>query len=233
MQHLGLPTQYFDFSLDPEIAAAFAVAEKDAGRVVSIGVLDITIAVNSSQVAKLENNPYCERTRRQKAYGIAPSIDDLKSTEAKEKIGIQWMRCKVTQSDVEHFRAKFEETLDPKTDPVAGVLRNEVNGYVADMGKLRHAVANYIARKIPMVPLVAQVKSWMIVEDNRVPEDIECPPPAAHVSWNDEQERNGSLKYWSAAYPEVVLPQDYLIRMMPEIPPSGIYVVPVTHFPQI
>lgn len=93
VQHLGLPTEYLDFSADPEVAGAFAVGNlQNSNRRAAICVLDVQKAIEHGRLAEFCQHPWCERARRQQAYGYEPpeGIDDLKSPEGIAKAGLWW-----------------------------------------------------------------------------------------------------------------------------------------------
>jgi hypothetical protein len=124
LQHLGLPTQCIDFTRDPETAGAFAVGRSPIANQVEVLVVEMEAATSRSQVAHYQNHPFCERARRQSAYGYNPiSYPDLKSPYAAEGLGLTRCLTTVRACDLERFRGKYVGLIDIRSDPVAGLAR--------------------------------------------------------------------------------------------------------------
>lgn len=213
VQHLGMPTDHIDFSHDLEVAAAFAVGERDlpsTGRG-SICVLNVEQAQKVGVIAEFCSHRWCERARRQAAYGYNPvAFKDLRSAEADQVVS--WFEFDIDGQDVELFRADYKALLDVRTDPVAGLCRFTINSYVADLGKLRPSAVDWIAKRIPMVPSVGRILSWHSGPNGQLPDVIDWVPPVTLPDWNEEQERYKSRCYWSENFPDHRLEQDYLQR---------------------
>lgn len=114
------------FLVDPEVAGAFAVGISSSAeeRVAKVCVLDVPRAMEdgSGQIVELEGLPWCERARRQAAFGYAPiPFRDLKSPGALDRCGLWWFEMAVRKADIECYRNKFLELLDTATDPVSGL----------------------------------------------------------------------------------------------------------------
>ena len=223
VQHLGLPTEYIDFSADPEVAGAFAVGESDVpDSRAAICVLDVQKATSDScgRLADFRDHAWCERARRQQAYGYAPlAFHDLKTKEAIEQAGMGWFEFPVRGHRVEEFRDMFLRLLDIKSDPVSGLLRHDVNRYVADTGKLRLRVAKRLSETLPMAPLFACKLN---------PTVVEFVPPDQLQRWNEETEREHSLHYWSPEF-EDKLESDYLDAVLRNA--AGMFYFPGTYHP--
>jgi hypothetical protein len=223
VQHLGLPTEYIDFSADPEVAGAFAVGESDVpDRRAAICVLDVQKAISDScgRLADFRDHVWCERARRQQAYGYAPlAFHDLKSQEGIEQAGLWWFEFPVRGHRIEEFLDMYLKLLDIKSDPVSGLLRHHVNGYVADTGKLRSRVAKRLSETLPMAPLFARKLN---------PAVVEFLPPGQLQRWDEETERKHSLHYWS---PECKgkLERDYLDAVLRNA--EGMFHFPGTYHP--
>lgn len=205
VQHLGMPTRYLDFSADPNIAAVFGVGDSQQScRPAAICVLDVQKANESQcgQIAEFKNHRWCERAKRQAAYGFAPmSFGDLGLPEATDQAGLWWFEVTIQARDIERFRGKLEELLDARSDPVSGLVRFATNLYVAKNGKLGPAVANWISKKTPMVPVLGN-RIWSGVVEFLRPDRLQ--------RWSEEHEREMSLRYWSGAFQGATLPADYL-----------------------
>jgi hypothetical protein len=224
VQHLGLPTRYLDFSAAPDIAAAFAMGHTpQPHRAAAICVLDVQKAIQSrcAQIADLTNHRWCERARRQQAYGFAPlSFSDLRLPEATDHAGLWWFDATIQATDIDRFRGELEELLDATSDPGSGLLRLVINLYVAGNGKLRPAVAGWISTKTPMVPVLG----------NRVgPGVVEFLPPDQLQRWSEEREQEMSLQYWSRDCRGVTLPSDYLEQIDRM---RGMFPFPCTYHPE-
>ena len=222
VQHLGLPAHYIDFTGKPEVAIAFAVggpesSSKKTGRVC---VLELPAAYSDGrgQVAELFEHPWCERAKRQVAYGYCPlphEFDDLKSPKAKSDHGVVgWFDFTIQPDDRVRFWEKYVALLKTSTDPVAGLPRHLINRYVAENGKLRKPVADFCAGKVPMVPLVRNIGEGQ----------NEYLPPDEYPGWNEGDERNCSLRYWSKG-----LRPDYRSTQRPDS--NGILVSAATYHP--
>jgi hypothetical protein len=223
VQHLGLPTRYLDFSADPNIAAAFGVGDSHQScRPAAICVLDVQKAINSQcgQIAEFENHRWCERAKRQAAYGFAPlSFGDLRLPEATDQAGLWWFDVTIQARDIERFHGKLEELLDARSDPVSGLVRFATNLYVAKNGKLGPAVANWISEKTPMVPILG----------NRVSSgEVEFLRPDRLQRWSEEREREMSLRYWSRDSQGATLPLDYVQQIGRR---CGMFPFPCTYHP--
>ena len=217
VQHLGLPTVYIDFSSDPDVAAAFAVGDRphEGTRTARICVLSVEQALCRGQLANYREHRWCERARRQQAFGYAPiGFDNLKGQQALELGGFRWFEFEVGESDrAGKYGKKYRELLHLGSDPVAGLLRSLINSYVADTGKLRPSAASWIATKIAMAPLVGQIRNGFFGTTlPQVPEDVEFIAPDDVLAWDEESEREWSLRYGSDNFPEHQLRMDYFAR---------------------
>jgi hypothetical protein len=175
--------------------------EAHSKRQAAICVLNVQRAIDHGRLAEFCDHPWCERARRQQAYGYAPlEFHDLKSKEAIEQAGIWWFEFPVRGHRVEEFRDMFLKLLDIKSDPVSGLLRHEVNRYVADTGKLRLRVAKRLSETL----------RWLLCSH------VSLTPP----SWNSfhrtsssagtrKRSKRHSLHYWSPEF-EDKLKSDYL-----------------------
>ena len=234
VQHLGLPTQYIDFSSVPEVAVAFSVGgPEEKCQEGQICVLDVQTAMSDggSQIADFVNHRWSERARRQGAYGYGPILfPDLKSQSAIDQLGLKWFKFKILDADRVRFADKYRSILDAASDPVAGVLRQEINDYVAEKGKLRPSVAEWCANHVPMVPLVAKLMNFCQIDGQNLPEEIEFLAPSKFVQWDENLERDWSLRYWSEAFTEI-LPQTYFrdYFSLGIVEENGIFVFPATH----
>lgn len=230
VQHLGLPTHYMDFSSDLAVAGAFAVGDravKDTGRG-SICALAVAQAQDLGVIAEFCNHRWCDRARRQIAFGYKPTaFKDLRSTEA-DNIA-SWFEFEIQPEDIEHFRSEYKALIDAGTDPVAGLLRLEINSYVADTGKLRRGVAEWITRRIPMVPAVGRIQSWHSGPDADLPDLIDWIPPCTLPEWDEEREREVSHRFWSESFSDT-LAQDYLVRSRME---DDLFVAAATYHPHV
>ncbi len=223
LQHLGLPTHYLDFTGDPEVAITFAVGDPESSPVGSgrVCVLELPAAYGDGrgQVADLFEHPWCERAKRQVAYGYCPlpnRFDDLKSPQAKADRGVVgWFNFTIQPDDRACFGDKYRAFMETRTDPVAGLPRHLINRYTAKFGRLRERVASYCADHVPMVPLVRT-----ICEGQHV-----YLPPGEHPGWNEADEPRCSLRYWFKG----TLRPDYLSTLQPDS--SGILVSPATYHP--
>jgi hypothetical protein len=224
VQHLGLPTRYLDFSSDPDIAAAFGVGDfLQSCRPAAICVLDVQKAIESecAQIAEYKDHPWCERAKRQAAYGFAPlSFSDLRLPQATDQAGLWWFDVTIQATDIDRFHGKFEELLDPSSDPVSGLLRFVTNLYVARNGKLGPAVASWISKKIPMVPILVNRNSS---------EEVEFLRPGGLQRWSEEREREMSLRYWSKDFQGATLPPDYVQQIGRG---CGMFLFPCTYHPE-
>jgi hypothetical protein len=226
LQHLGLPTHYIDFTGDPGVAVAFGVGDPESSPVDSgrVCVLEVLAACSDGrgQVAELFKHRWCERAKRQVAYGYCPlpnRFDDLKSPKAKADHGVVgWFDFRIQPYDRTRFGDKYRALLETRTDPVAGLPRHLINRYVAENGKLRKRVARFCACHVPMVPLVRA-----ICEGQRV-----YLPPGELPGWNKGAERKCSLRYWSKKFTWTLRP-DYLSTQRPDS--NGILVSPATYHP--
>jgi hypothetical protein len=232
VQHLGLPTDYIDFTQCIDVAAAFATADTaevppDHG---CICVLDLQSAMADpkTHLANLHHHPFLERAQKQQAFGFAhPDFRDLKSPEAMAAFNAHWFDFRILEADRKRYTGMYHQLLDPRSDPTAGLLRWPVNEYVAELGKLRPRVARYCVDKIPMAPLVARTHTqW---QHERLPADIEFVLPSDFgFEWNEADERDYSLHLWSEEFPEA-LPRDFMHQV--QVRNDGIFVFPATHHP--
>ncbi len=223
VQHLGLPTRYVDFSADPQVAASFAVGDsQEPYRRAAICVLDVQRAMDSAcgQIVELKDHRWCERAKRQVAYGFAPiSFGDLRLTESADQAGLWWFDVTIQASDINRFRGKLEALLDGKSDPVGGLLRFVTNLYVAESGKVRPEAAKWISNEILMVPLLGRLSS----------DGVEFLPPNQLQRWSEEHEREMSRAYWSRECPNRTLPTDYPDQIRRGL---GMFPFPCTYHPE-
>jgi hypothetical protein len=155
----------------------------------------------SAVIAEFDHR-YCERARRQKAFGYRPiSFRNLRSPEAIQSAGVQCFKVTICEADIARYGRKYVELMDTNSDPGAGLVRWQVNCYVSVTGKLRPRAASWFSRRIPMVPLVARSLG-------RNPDfhDLEFLSPRS-VAWHEAREREASLRYWSLDFQER-LPED-------------------------
>jgi hypothetical protein len=228
IQHLELPTYFIDFTGDPEVAIAFAVGgpESSSKEVGQVCVLEVPAAFGDKrgQVAELFKHRWCERAKRQVAYGYCPlphKCDDLKSPQATADHGVVgWFSFTVQPDDRARFGDKYRALRETSVDPEAGLLRHLINRYAAEIGKLRERVARFCAGRVPMVPLVRPLSNGQ-----QVPDFL---PPGEHLCWDEEAEKSCSLRYWSEKSAETLRP-DYLSTLRPDS--NGIRVTPATHHP--
>jgi hypothetical protein len=203
LQHYGLPTQFIDFSATIETAAFFAAAGK-IGEVGTIAVMETRKAKRTGELFGLCRDAFAERARRQSAYSFAPwKFGDLKADAAIREHGIQWFTFTLRKTDRDLFFSCQSQLLDLSNDPVAGVLRSEMNTYVADLGKLDHSVAVWIANQVPMVPVMVRVFARY---ESGQPRDCEFLPPGA---CDEQAEKQRSIRFWSRKFPDT-LPPDYM-----------------------
>lgn len=198
LQHLGLPTNYIDFSDDIEVALSFAVGCKASGRVAKVGVLDVkrSISDNAGQLADIRDHKWCDRAKRQRAYAYAPmGFRDLKSEGGRNATNSWWLEFDVTALDVQRFQPKYMELLDEPSDACAGLLVVLINDYVRGHGPLRKPVADWLISKIPMVPLVAEASSFDL--HSHLPLEVEFLAPRHHCGWDVEKEKRNNLRCWT------------------------------------
>jgi hypothetical protein len=201
MQHYGLPTPFIDFTANINTAAFFA-ADGEASEMGTVAVIRSAKAVQVGALYNLDMHPWAERARRQSAYAFAPlKFQNLKSDQAIKELGIIWFQFIRRETDREAFLLKQYPLLELGSDPVAGLLRFAMNCYVADLGKLNHPVAEWIANHIPTVQLTAAVLSRYA---SGLPNDIEFVQPDAHFDEQAEKER--SIRLWSQNFSEILAP---------------------------
>jgi hypothetical protein len=113
VQHLGLPTRYIDFSKDPEVATAFGVCGSETCLEGRVCVLDVQSAVSGGrgQIAEFCTHPWCERAKRQAAYGYGPiQFQDLKQYVAPHEF-VQWNENVERDWSLRYWSQTFGETL--------------------------------------------------------------------------------------------------------------------------
>ncbi len=201
LQHLGLPTRYIDFSEDPEVALAFAVGGRTYtdGRRARICLLDVVRGKDEGRgcVAQFRDHLWCERARRQKAYGYGPiRFQDLKEGEACEEVGLRWFEFGISRTDVDLFEPRYRALLDENSDSCAGVLRVMINDYAIEAGPLRVPVAQWLTSRVPTAPLIARIVSFYEGQLSHRPKDLEFLPPKDYPCDPDE-ERRCSVECWS------------------------------------
>jgi hypothetical protein len=201
LQHYGLPTPFIDFTARISIAAFFA-ADGEINQPGIVGVMRSDRAARIGALYNLDMHAWAERARRQSAYAFAPlKFHDLKSDQAIKKLGALWFRFIRRETDREAFLPAQHRLLDLGSDPVAGLLRFAMNCHVAELGKLNHSVAEWMASHIPMVPLTAEVWSR---HASGLPKDIEFKQPALH--FDEQAEKRRSIQLWSRNFPETLAP---------------------------
>lgn len=205
LQHYGLPTPFIDFTASIETAAFFAT-DGEINQMGTVAVIESARAAQIGSLYNLEDHPWAERARRQSAYAFAPlKFHDLKSERAIMELGILWFPFVRRETDLEALTVKQRPLLDLRNDPVAGLLRHAMNQYVAELGKLDHTVAEWMASRIPMVPLSARVLSQY---GPGLPKDMEFTQPG--IPFDEETERQRSIQLWSQNFPEILLAPSYM-----------------------
>jgi hypothetical protein len=226
VQHLGLPTDYIDFTRSIDVAAAFASCSGIEAQG-SICVLD-EHCVNTDKeahIAKLHPHDFLKRADRQKGVGVAHlRLRDLKSQEGIAAFGARWFSFRIDDLDRERYADKYRSLLDIDSDPTVGLLRWPVNMYVADIEKLHPRVAQFCADRIPMAPLVGRAHT--LHDPDGLPKDFDFLLPRDYVTWDDAHERIHSLRLWSAEFPEK-LPRNFMHQVQKG--KDGIFVFPATH----
>jgi hypothetical protein len=209
LQHYHLPTNILDFTRNPAVAIAFAVASRDSESA-RIGVLPTASFPHGFSVAELCDHNFADRARRQEGFAVAtlaPPILDWKSSWARDYLGIKWYEFHVTARDREFWRKHSDELLCLSTDPTAGLLRLHTIEYVERFGKLPHDLALWTVQKVPMVPLVFHRPC----PQERVVELI----ASGKVSFDESVEREQTLRYLSRDYPD-----DSRVRVGEWVPPE-------------
>jgi hypothetical protein len=198
IQHYEAPTDRLDFTADPSIAGYFAsgsVRPVPVGTPVLIAIMSISEANAVAELVDLRNHPRAERPRRQKAFTLfvpdQPQID-LKSRSARERLGLKWFRCTVTEKDLRRFGGK-ESILDAHTDAVAGVMQLCID----DCGKMNDWVAEWLANHVVAAPFVTRVVDH--TADATIIVEL-CSAEKAGLEFDDLVERFNNRRCWSYNY---------------------------------
>jgi hypothetical protein len=200
LQHYEFPTDRFDFTAVPSISAYFATG---AGRPVPKGTkvllaaLKVSTARGKAEVRDLRNHPKAERPRRQHAFTLFvpdfPGID-LKSSAAREDLGVQWFECTVTRADLAQFGGQGA-ILDARTDLVAGVISLLID----DNGKINDWSAKWLADRVAAAPFVTRLVRQTATGEGVV--DL-CSSEEAGLEYEEVIERFNNHRYWSNQYRE-------------------------------
>jgi hypothetical protein len=222
LEHYGIPTEVINFSSALDAVGAFAASrESERGRICTL-----TRAIGrDAAIVEYADHPWAERAVRQKAYGVRLLRQtDLKSDEARTQLGAIWAEFPVSAEDFEGRREFYESLVDESSDPHSGMVRAEVNDYVASFGKIPENVAQYLAERIPMVPRFLKV----VGIDEKAEEAITRHVSPSARPYSSDVERQRSLRYWSQAYP------DSLTELNPFETPreiGNVFADPGTHHP--
>jgi hypothetical protein len=200
IQHYEAPTDRLDFTLDASIAGYFASGSArpvSAGTPVLFAAMSISKTNAAVELVDLRNHPRAERPRRQEAFTLfvpdQPQID-LKSRAARERLGIQWFKCTVTEDDLSRFGGK-ESILDAHTDTVAGVLQL----WIDECGKMNDWAAQWLAQHVVAAPFVTRIVGRSA--DGKIIVEL-CSAEAAGLEFSDLVERFNNHRYWSYNYQE-------------------------------
>lgn len=199
-QHYGLPTVMLDFTANPGTAMAFAIGgsknKRDYGR---ICVLPTESYRKGVMLSELVDHRWALRARRQEGFGVVcldrPS-PDLKSRQAQKRWGIRWYQFRITDEDRQISAARYSALIDTDDDPTAGILRHQVIEYVENFGKMPDDLAVWIVDKIPMLPRAYRpinLSGHEAIVDHVAPSEVE---------FDEEFERDQTLRYLSNAYPD-------------------------------
>jgi len=191
LEHYGVPTGIINFTSSPEVAAAFAASGKSGhGR---ICVLTRPYR-GGAEFVDYTRHPWAERALRQRAFGVRPdSFTDLKSREAHLRLGAIWVEFSLTDSDRKTGKSSYDDLVDASNDPHSAIVRGEVNHFVEQFGKLPHKVAECLAGRIPMVPLLHKVSGL----DERNQEIVTYRVAPSACAYSADIERENSVRYWS------------------------------------
>lgn len=198
IQHYEAPTDRLDFTADASIAAYFASGLARpvlVGTPVLLAAMSISKASAIADLVDLRKHPRAERPRRQKAFTLfvpdEPDID-LKSRSARDRLGLKWFRCTVTDKDLRRFGGQ-ESILDAHTDMVAGVMQL----WIDDCEKMNDWSAEWLADHVVAAPFVTKIVGHSA--DGRIVVEL-CSAEEAGLEFDELVERFNNRRVWSHNY---------------------------------
>ena len=223
LEHYEIPTSVINFSSSLEVATAFAAAGGSSHGRICILTKPYHGAAHTWDFRK---HPWAERASRQEAFAVRPiGFSDLKSRDADLYLGALWVEFEILPVERDVAKRLYRSLLHTPSDPYAAILRGEINHYVERFGKIPHRTAEFLVKRIPMVPLIHIVSG--IDEEHREVITHHVNPSVYPFSEADERER--TLRYWSEDCQE---PSDFLDSLYPFEPPrepGKIFAFPGTH----
>jgi hypothetical protein len=197
LQHYGLPTWLVDFTYDAGHAIAFAAT--GSGTVGRMCVLPTAYLPARGPIAAVDltEHRWCERPRRQRAFGVIMPRDypDLKNREVRRASQIRWYEFPISDEDRSLVRERYANLVRLDDDPSAGFLRHHLTEYVEARGKLSPLLTDWLLAHVPIVPRCAEVIRFDgsdVVVHHR---------PSSVIGEVDVAiEENWSRRYWSTAY---------------------------------
>jgi hypothetical protein len=195
-QHYGLPTGLLDLTLDLKVAAFFAGGGKP-GAIGHVAVFPVQQLLASAALIDLRNNPYASRPDRQSAFALfINDAIDYKADSTIKRLGIRWFRFNHAATDeVLHNDRKVMGLLDCHTDPAAGVLQLQVDGYVEKHGKLPDKIALWLSKRIAPAPFICKV---LTINAHGHPDEVELVSvESIGLPYNEDVEYERNYRYWS------------------------------------
>jgi hypothetical protein len=201
LEHYGVPSPIINFTSSPDIAAVFAAAADADAEYGRICILTRPYK-GGAMVFDYRQHPFAVRAWRQMGFGVVPQgFTDLKSREADIRLGAIWVEFRISAADRAAVSPAYRYLLNASDDYHSAIARVEVNHFIEQFGKLPHKVAVHLAKRIPMVPLLSKVDR---VDDlNREVVTYRVAP--SECPFSEVAEREMSLRYWSAEYPDSLL----------------------------
>ena len=191
LQHYGWPTEIFDFTSSLRVALAFAGSKPV--NIARICVIPYEQSLGG-HILDLSGHPWAARAQRQSAFGLVapPNLLDLKSGEARIRLGVQWYEFPVTHQEFSFLEPEYQGLLNPSTDPSAAFLRHHVNEFVEANGPFSPTFTQWLIGTIPMAARCLLVKAFEeseVVINHRGHEHL--------PRFMEGIERECSRRYWS------------------------------------
>lgn len=195
LQHYGLPTSLIDLTCHAGHAITFAGSGD--GKIGRICVFPATSIPPSVALVDLMEHPWCERPRRQCAFGVIvpPNYQDLKNKDVRRALRLQWYEFPISDEDRPLLHTQYAELVRLDNDPSCGFLRHHLTEYVEAHGKLSPLLTDWLLERVPMFPRCAEVKSFdgdELVVHHR--------PPSVVGEVDCAVEENWSRRYWSIQF---------------------------------